>query len=271
MVRFLAFLFIATFCFGASLQENLKSIIGNKVYEVNIKKINSLFSNEASFIDNNSNLNYEKITNLLVTNSLLNLNYASPVYMDLTFRSKTSALLFLKVISQSLNDIGYTYFLTKEFSTVDSQILWNISINTQFLPNPGSLYKELKSENTFITNITRNNQFSFTYDIDMSHASIHTHYYEPDIDFELSKPLEPYFFNIIGKSSIQITSKSSDAWFAFVKIFDKNLKLLSQIKSDKKEKSININFSPDATYILIEDAYSLENIKHGLTIYIKSN
>ena len=95
--------------------------------------------------------------------------------------------------------------------------------------------------------------------------------YESDTEVQLSKPLEPYFLNVSGKSSIEIKSRSNDSWIALVKILDKNLKLISQVKSDKKEKEIYLNFPDEAFYLIIDDVFSLENIKHGLTIYIKSN
>lgn len=79
------------------------------------------------------------------------------------------------------------------------------------------------------------------------------------------------FLNVSGKSSIEIKSRSNDSWIALVKILDKNLKLISQVKSDKKEKEIYLNFPDEAFYLIIDDVFSLENIKHGLTIYIKSN
>ncbi|AII14174.1 hypothetical protein CIG2463D_0308 [Campylobacter iguaniorum] len=271
MVRFLPLLFLVTLSFCADLGSNLKSIVGDQIYQKNSAKISSLFANEPSFVDINGNLNYDKIATTLRTNSLLNLNYSSPTHMQVTFRTSSSPMLFLKVISQSLNNLGYTYFLTKNFQTMDSGISWTVSINTQFLLNPGNLYNELMGNNTFIKDIQRTGQFSFIYDIDMSKTVLDTAAYESDANVELSKPLEPYFFNINGKKSIEITADSSDNWIALVKVFDRNLKLISQLKSDKKEKVIDIEFPSDAYYILIDDAYSLENIKHGLKIYIKSN
>lgn len=270
MVRVLLFFLVSSLCFSANLDLNLKNLLGDKVYEQNSGKLRTLFSNEAMFLDENSNPNYDKITNLLRTNSILSLNYSSPAYMDLTFKSTSSTILFLKVITQSLNNLGYNYFLTKNFSTQNSQISWLVIINTQFILNPGNLYKELKQNNVYIKGIHKTGTFSYTYDIDMSRAILKTLPYESDTTVELSKPLEPYFLNINGKKNIEIMANPADNWISLVKIYDRNLKLISQIKSDIKEKSLNIEFPDDAFYILIDDAFSLENIKRGLKIYIKS-
>ncbi|AVK80557.1 hypothetical protein [Campylobacter fetus] len=268
---FFAFLIFASICFGYDLSSNLKSIVGDQIYNANQQKIKSLFINEAEFVDANSNLNYDKITNILRTNSFLNLSYASPVYMDISFVSSSSPTLVLKAISQSLNNLGYNYFLTKSLDTWDSGMVWSVSINTQFMLNPGSFYKELLSNNIFIKNIKKTGQFAYSYEIDANRAILKTLAYESDTEVQLSKPLEPYFLNVSGKSSVEIKSRSNDSWIVLVKILDKNLKLISQVKSDKKEKEIYLDLPDEAFYLIIDDAFSLENIKHGLTIYIKSN
>lgn len=183
----------ASICFGYDLNSNLKSIVGDQVYNANRQKIKSLFINEAEFLDTNLNLNYDKITNILRTNSFLNLSYASPVYMDISFVSSSSPTLVLKAISQSLNNLGYNYFLTKSLDTWDSGMVWSISINTQFMLNPGSFYKELLSNNIFIKNIKKTGQFAYSYEIDASRAMLKTLTYESDTEVQLSKPWSRIF------------------------------------------------------------------------------
>ena len=60
-------------------------------------------------------------------------------------------------------------------------------------------------------------------------------------------------------------------WICSIKVLDRDLNLITQIKSDKPEKEIYIKFPPNSYYMLIDDAFSLENIKRGLKIYIESN
>lgn len=272
MVKGIFFLFIFAFsCFGFDLHSNVKSIISEQVYAKNRDKIEQLFATQSEFIDSNGNPNYAKITNTLRVNSLLNLSYSRPVNLEIAFYSLSSDILMFKSVSEALKNLGYSYFLSKSLKSDTEGIIWQISMDSRFILDPGALYRELGKNQIFIKDIKRDGEFSYTYNIDASKAVLTTHRYISDVEFDLSKPLEPYFLNISGKSEALIKSYASDRWISVIKILDRDLKLITQIKSDKPEKEIYIKFPPNSYYMLIDDAFSLENIKRGLKIYIKSN
>lgn len=272
MVKSISLLFIlAMSCFGFDLYSNIKSIISEQTYAKNRDKIEKIFAIQSEFIDNNGNPNYAKITNTLRINSLLNISYSKPVNLEIAFYSPTSDILMFKSISEALKSIGYSYFLSKSLKSNTEGIVWQISMSSRFILDPGTLYKELGKNQIFIKDIKRDGEFSFTYSIDASKAVLSTHDYISDIDFDLPKPLEPYFLNINQKSEALIKSYISDSWICDIRVLDRDLNLITQIKSDKPEKEIYIKFPPNSYYLLIDDAFSLENIKRGLKIYIKSN
>lgn len=272
MVRGIALYFILILSsFGADLRSNIKSIISEQIYAQNIDKIENIFANQFEFIDNNGNLNYPKITNTLRVNSLLSLTYSMPVNLEISFYSPSSDILMFKSVSGALKSIGYSYFLSKSLKSDTEGIIWQISISSRFILDPGILYRELIKNNIFIKDIKRDGQFSFTYSIDASRAVLSTHRYISDVEFDLPRPLEPYFLNINDKSQALIKSHPSDSWICSIKVLDRDLNLITQIKSDRPEKEIYIKFPPNSYYMLIDDAFSLENIKRGLKIYIESN
>ncbi|ARR02801.1 hypothetical protein [Campylobacter vicugnae] len=272
MVRGLFLFFIFTFSsFGLDLHSNIKSIISEQNYALNRDKIDQIFAVESEFIDSNDNLNYAKITNALRVNSLLNLSYSQPINLEISFYSPTSDILMFKSVSEALKSLGYSYFLSKSLKSDTQGIVWQITMNSRFILDPGALYKELSKNYIFIKDIKRDGQFSFVYSIDATKAVLSTHQYISDIEYDLNKPLEPYFLNISNKSEALIKSYASDRWICVIKVLDRDLNLITQIKSDKPEKEVYIKFPPNSYYMLIDDAFSLENIKRGLKIYIKSN
>ena len=272
MVR-VAFLFciFAFSCFGFDLHSNIKCIISEQSYAKNRVIILLIFAIESDFIDSRGNPNYAKITNTLRVNSLLNLSFSLPVNLEIAFYSPSSDILLFKSVSEALKNLGYSYFLSKSLKTDTQGIVWQISMNSRFLLDPGAIYRELGKNQIYIKDINRGGEFSFTYSIDASKAMLSTHQYISDSEFDLAKPLEPYFLNISGKSEALIKSYASDSWICVIKILDRDLNLITQIKSDKPEKEIYIKFPPNSYYMLIDDAFSLENIKRGLKIYIESN
>lgn len=228
-------------------------------------------ANVGNYTDENGNPNYPKITQILVQKSLLSLSYKEPVALSLKFSSSEQPLLLSRAVSGVLLNLGYRNYLVKGFSNSSSGAFVEFLLETEFLPSPGVLYNEFKNDKIFIKNINRISKFEYEYFLDLSKAKLKTDSYQSDENFSLNKPFEPYFFDISSKSSVTISSKPGDEWVPLVRVFDRGLNLLTQVSFNDKKSSINLKFPPNSKYMMIDDKFSLENIKRGLNIYIKSN
>ena len=144
-----------------------------------------------------------------------------------------------------------------------------MTIDTKFIPDPGSLYAVLKESGTEITDINRPGELSYEYVIDASNSSINQTPVQFSQEVQLSKPLEPYLIDVSGAKSATISASAEDRWSAVVRILDKNLNLLEEKQTSKPVNSLKVSLPQNAKYIMIDDAVSLENIKRGLKIYLE--
>ncbi len=255
---------------ASDLLDGVRALLGDRAYMQNQAKIEQIFANESRFIDGNANLNYAKICPILRSNGLLNLSYKTPINVDISFVSGSSKALVMQIIKDSLNDLGYGYIQTKSLSLSKTKVDWQITINTQFVPDPSALYSELLKYNSHITNIQKNGDMSYIYEIDAGRARLPAKSVQRGEWVSLSKPFEPYFLDVYGGAGAEIKSRSNDAWIALVKVFDRDLNLIFQIRSQTTQKSLSLKLPENAYYMVIDDVFSLENIRHGIDILIKT-
>lgn len=177
--------------------------------------------------------------------------------------------LFTKVISQSLEHLGYKYILTQNFSNSESGASWDIYINTKHYVDSVQFLKALNKRGVIVKNSTISGNLYF-YHLDLSKAVLKTLIYEYDKFIELSRPIEEYVLRINGAKSIEIISKTGNNWFANIKILDKDMNLLLWEKREKPLNSFAMPLPKNSFYIIIDDAKNIENIKRGLSIFIHS-
>jgi len=254
----------AAFCLAGGVID-----IASGLLDQNSAKATQLFGDGSAYLNANGKPDIAKISNVLKSNSLLRLSYKQNVKVNIKFISRqNNPLLLMKVVKDALNGLGYNNILTSEFSNAGGT-LWGVTIDTKFIPDPGSLYAALKESDTEITDINKPGELSYEYVIDASNSSINQTPVQFSQEIQLSKPLEPYLIDVSGAKSAVISASAEDRWSAVVRILDKNLNLLDEKQSDKAANSLKISLPQNAKYLMVGDAVSLENIKRGLKIYLE--
>lgn len=267
MVKIIAFtLIFCSLIFGADLKSDLKNILSTQNYAANEAKLNELFSDESAFLDARQNIDYAYVIDVLRQNSLLNLRLSQSADMKLIFEANSSPLLLVQIINRSLEHLGYKYFRVASLDNVAQKVAYGVFLDSKSLLNLGNFYKELLANGVYILGIFQNEEYGYTYVLDAKDAIIAT---KSPQESEFTKSPSAYFYSVMGASNINIQAHSNDSWFALVRIYDKNLKLIKEIKSKQKQSYLNINLPDGATYIQISDVATLENIKRGLKINIK--
>ena len=66
----------------------------------------------------------------------------------------------MKIAKDALNGLGYNDILTSEFSNAGGAT-WGVTVDTKFIPDPGSLYSAFKESGTEITDINRAGELSY--------------------------------------------------------------------------------------------------------------
>ena len=136
--------------FALSSLELAKNIVNNSSKKTQLEL---LFSGQ-SYTDSNGNLDIDKISRILKTNSLLNLALKNSQSLRLNFKAKADAVLFFKIINDALNDAGYVYFIPTDLLLKDGEIDYTIQVESQYILDPGTFYTLLKSWGVMIMNTT---------------------------------------------------------------------------------------------------------------------
>ena len=271
MVRFFLLVSVlATLLSASALQEKIESFIGEKEYRIQKNLIKVLFKDEIKFFDESGKVDDIKVLRELKRSGLLKLFYNHPRDLYLSFFSKDDSVIFLRVINESLSLMGYNYFLTKKAIKNEDGFLWQIVISTEHIVDPLILAKRLEKRGCFFEEINRLQENEWSYKINTQNIRIDTLHVEEDTSVKLKKPIRPYWIDVYGMKSISIRTKIADRWHPSVVFFDEKLNVVKNYKKDSVVKSVKLKIPASAKYVKISDIYTLDNIKRGILVYIKS-
>lgn len=222
------------------------------------------------YTDSSGNLDVDRISRILRTNSLLNLTLRSPQNLRLNFKAKADAVLFFKIINDALNDAGYVYFIPTDLLLKEGEIDYSIQVESQYILDPGTLYLLLKASSVYIEDIKQVGSYDYEYSLNFDKAKLKTNI---DVDLNvprsLEKPLKDYILSLKNASNLIIEANGADSWFPKVLFLDENLNLIKGIKSEVKNNRLSEPIPSGAIYAVISDMYSLDNIRRGLKITLK--
>lgn len=270
MKKLLLILILSLSLFGAqTLQDKIKSFVGPSKYETQKNLIQVLFAQSSNFTKPNGEVDSVKVISVLKKNGLLQLLYDKPIQLRLAFRTQSDPLIFLKIINESLEAMGYNYFLTSNALRDSAGFVWEIYLQTEHIVDPESFSGALGARGCNITNIVKNDDNYWFYDIDSSNAYLGAKKLESGVTTPLGKPLKPYWIDVRNLKEITVTVHSGDKWFPDVVFFDENLHLLSDVKSEESTRSLKLKVPSNAAYLKLSDGFMLENIKHGLSLHVK--
>ncbi len=268
MVRFFLF-FILTLSFlkAGEVINIAKGLLGDKYYK-NRKIIAVLFRNENGFYKG-PYPDIAKIASKLKSNGLLNLYFNSPKSLEISFATEGSPLLFLKIINESLHDIGYSFFTTKEAKREGDYFYWKIVLKSESAVDPELFAKELYKRGVLITKVSQKSPTKWEYDLNIFNAEVLAKNIDSYKEISLRKPLEDYWLKISAPSSfVEISSHINDSWHPYVIFYNSSLEMVGYYFKKHREKKVKLQIPPNTKYIKISDYYSLSNIKRGLKIHL---
>ena len=260
-------LYVATF---ANLQDKIENFISQNSYLKQENLINVLFRDKKSFYrHSDGNVDSLKVIKVLEDNGLLELFYQNPISLKVKFITHKNPLIFMKVIKESLETIGYNYFLTTRATKNDNEFTWIINLKTKHLINPVLFSKELQKRGCEVEDIEKKDGNLWVYQINSDHAKLSAKNIDLDRTVKLLKPIEPYLVYVNSATSIKIKTSLSDHWYPSVVFLDDALHVVSQTKINERKYTLKLEIPISCTYIRIGDMYTLDNIKHGLSIFLK--
>jgi len=251
------------------LEDSIRSLVGENMYKKHYKLIHVLFEDSNIYIRGGS-VDSVKVAKTLEENGLLSLILPSSENIELKFAySGENPLFFVKVMNDTLQKMGISFFLTKSAKLDKNGFVWTISFTARIIPDPVLLAKRLSEYNISINSLERQNSTHWFYRIDMNNAVLPIRVMQAGENFQLIRPIRPVWFNVSKIKRLILRERPGSHWYADVVVYDKMLHILYMKQNDTRTRYLNLKLPSDAVYVKVSDRFTLENLKSGLVISAK--
>jgi len=243
----------------------IKSFIEVSVYNENKAYIDIIFSPKSDYYTK-ERIDSVKIVQTLKENGLLSLFFKKPQELKLSFKTNGSPLFFVKIMGDTLRNIGYYRYVTRASNLDTSEFTWGISLSSEYATDPLVLQKELQKSGCEIVDIQRNSPTEWIYVIDMSDGHLSFETLEAERELSLKRSLYAHWLNVSKIQKLKISSSNRNDWYPYIAYYDSSLHLLKVTKRDEKTRHLTLNIPLDTYYIKISDIYTLKNVKDELLL-----
>lgn len=280
MTKLFAFVFLFIIIFGLqklsateddALIKKAKSFIDPKLFSKDKTYLETLFFPKTDFYDLNDKVDSVKVIQTLKNSGIINLFFKKPSEMTVTFKTDGATMLFVKIMSDSLRNIGYYKYITKESSIKDKEFMWKISLVAEYATDPVVLSSELDKSGCKIVDIVRESPTDWTYVIDMKNAKLDVKKLSNAEEVSLKRSLYAYWLDVSKIKNLEIISSDRNNWYPYIAYYDKSLMLLRVVKQDEKKRKMHFEIEDGVHYIKISDIYTLKNIKDPLVLNPSGN
>ncbi|MEA2110637.1 MAG: hypothetical protein U9P71_01180 [Campylobacterota bacterium] len=252
--------------FSESLLLNkIESLIGEKSFNKNNSYIKIIFSPESDYYKN-ERVDVVKVVQTLKDNGLLKLFFESPKEIELSFSTNAEALFFVKIIEDTLQDMGYYKYLIVEAKLNSSEFIWKIKLIAEYIMDPIVLKQELKKRASYLVNIERLSPTAWHYEVDISRAHLDAYVVVNNKKTRLKNSQYAYWLDVASSKELVIESRNRNRWYPYVALYDAKLRLLDLIKKDERTPRLSIPLPEGTTYVKLDDMYSMKNIKDGFEV-----
>lgn len=248
------------------LMQRVRSFMSEERFEKDRVFVDKLFASSSDFLDTNSTVDSMKVVGALKANGLLDLFFKKPQEMQVEFKMSDSAMFFAKTLSDSMRQLGYYRYATKESKFERGVFRWTISLTSEYAPDPLLLAKELAKNSVFIKDVIKVSDTHWIYSIDMTNAMLDVLVLRKDEPSRVKKSLHPIWVNVEHISKLRIVSTSKNSWFPQLLLFDGKLQLVDSISYDVHKKEVTVDVPKGVKYMKISDVYTMKNIKDELIL-----
>jgi len=247
------------------LTEKIETLINPNMYKQNKAYIDILFSPKTKYFVNDR-LDAVKVIQTLKENGLLKLFFKKPMELTLRFKTSGSPLFFVKIMGDTLRNIGYYRYVTQESNLNNSEFTWTINLTSEYATDPLILQQELSKSGLQIVDIKRDSATDWTYVVDMRGGRLNVESLQDGIELSLKRSLYSKWIDVSKVKKLEISSSRRNNWYPYIAQYDASLHLLKVEKHDSKKTNLTLELSYNTHYIKISDIYSLKNIRDDLTL-----
>jgi len=270
---FLSFLFLFSLSFAEDnvtreedfLSLKIENLLGSSMYEKDKSLLNVLFDPKSSFYKNDR-VEVIKVVKTLEENGLLNLFFSRPQEIKLHFLTSGSPLFFVKLMDESLRNIGYYRYVTTAALLNRVEFKWSITLTSEYATNPLVLEKELNKRGCYITDVKRHSANEWTYTVDMRSGFLNLVELQSGQEVKLKHSLYAHWLNCSKIEKLRVKSTRRNNWYPDIAYYDSSLHLIKVLKRDKKSRNVIFRIPIRAKYMKISDMYTLKNVKDELVL-----
>jgi len=245
------------------LDAKIVSFIGQDSFERNRDYIHINYKNvDAFFI--NEHVNVVKVVETLEESGLLHLFFKEPQQYEMTFHSTGDPLFFVKLMGDTLRDMGYYRYVTKESVRDEQGFEWKISLEAEYVTDPVLLRKELATRGCEIVDIVRVSATDWHYNIDTKNAHLKALQLKSGQSHKYKRLQYATWLDVKHIKKLRIKSHNANHWFPYIALYDSSLRLLKVIKKDKESRQFLLDLPQETRYIRVSDLYTITNIRYGL-------
>jgi len=244
----------------------IKSFLEVSTYENNKEFIDVIFDPPAAFYESDR-VDSVKVVQTLKENGLLKLYFKKPQELQLNFKTSGAPLFFVKLMGDTLRNIGYYRYVTRASHMDASEFTWNISLTSEYATDPLILEQELNKSGCKIIDIERNSSHEWTYVVDMTSGYLNIVKLQAKKKSRLKRSLYAHWINVSKIKSLTITSSRRNSWYPYIAFYDASLHLLKVVKEDEIYRKINLDIPRNTKYLKISDLYTLKNVRDELALY----
>lgn len=247
------------------LHQTILSLVDQELFDANKDFIDVIFEPESAYF-RAEHVDVIKVVQNLKDNGLLKLFFDKPQTVTLHFQTNGSPLFFVKLMENTLRNIGYYRYVTVGSNRDSSEFRWSIELKSEYATDPIILDNELHKSGCNIVDIKRKNATEWSYVIDISNGYLHLPVLEDEKELCLKRSLYAHWLNVSQIKKLSIKSSFRNTWYPYIAYYDASMHLLKVIKQNKKYSHINLDIPKGAKYIKISDLYTLKNIKDELVL-----
>jgi len=248
------------------LMSKIKSFLDKATYRENVDFIKVIFDPKSSFYENDR-VDAVKVIQTLKENGLLKLFFAHPRELKLNFKTSGAPLFFVKIMGDTLRNIGYYRYVTTASNLNASEFTWNIAMKSEYVTDPLILDTQLNKSGCKIIDIERKSATEWTYVIDMQNGFLNVEELHNAQKLQLKRSHYAQWLNISQVKHLKIKSSRRNRWYPYIAFYDASLHLLKVLKKDHISYSVNLNLPQNAKYIKISDIYTLKNMRDSLLLF----
>ena len=246
--------------------QKVQTILDEKSFQQNRAFIKIIFSPAKRFI-RKDHVDSVKVVETLKENGLLKLFFDKPTRMVLEFKTNGTPIFFVKIVSDTLRNIGYYRFVTEASRFNSSEFGWSVGIVSEYAADPMILQKELRKSGCTIVDIERKRPTHWIYTIDMHAAHLAVESLQNRVVLKLRRSLFPYWFDVSKIRRLRVVSSPRNYWYPDVSFYDAQLHLVKVVERDKRSFDLTFPIPKKAKYIKIADLYTMKNIKDSLSLH----